>query len=240
VLEERWVREASVEPPDESTSVAPATAVVAVVAGDGVGRIFRSLGVRTLVPGGQSMNPSTADLVAAVVATGSAQVVILPNNKNIRPVAEQVGDLVDQTVTVVPTASIVEGFAALLAYDPDATAAQNGAAMCASMAHVVAGEVTRAVRDAVTDAGPVREGDWIGLSSSGVVSVADSIALASSRLLESLIQPEHELVTLIEGDGATHANTRRITDYLAESYPQVSVEVHHGGQPLYPYYFGIE
>jgi hypothetical protein len=186
------------------------------------------------------MNPSTADLVAAVLATGSQQVVILPNNKNIRPVAEQVADLVDQDVTVVPTASIVEGFAALLAYDPDATADQNGEAMRASMSHVVAGEVTRAVRDSATDAGPVREGDWIGLSGSGVLSVADSISSASNQLLAALVTPEHELVTIIEGDGATHANTRRITDYLADTFPKLSVEVHHGGQPLYPYYFGIE
>ncbi|MFI5034838.1 MAG: DAK2 domain-containing protein [Acidimicrobiales bacterium] len=240
VLEERWVREASQDQPEASTEPAPTTAVVAVVAGEGVGRIFRSLGVRTLVKGGQSMNPSTSDLVDAVHATGSAQVVILPNNKNIRPVAEQVANLVDQQVTVVPTASIVEGFAALLAYDPDASAAQNAEAMAASTAHVVAGEVTRAVRDAVTDAGDVREGDWIGLSATGVRSVADSIALASNRLLASLVTPEHELITIIEGDGATHANTRRITDYLAENYPQLAVEVHHGGQPLYPYYFGIE
>ncbi|MDE3064315.1 MAG: DAK2 domain-containing protein [Acidobacteriota bacterium] len=240
VLEERWVREASVVAPEEELGPAPATSVVAVVVGDGVGRIFRSLGVRALVKGGQSMNPSTSDLVEAVRATGSSQVVILPNNKNIRPVAEQVAALVDQTVTVVPTTSIVEGFAALLAYDPDATAAQNAAAMSESTAHVVAGEVTRAVRDAVTDVGQVREGDWIGLSASGVLSVADSIALASDRLLERLIQPGHELVTIIEGDGATHANTRRITDYLAENHPTVAVEVHHGGQPLYPYYFGIE
>ncbi len=103
VIEERWVREGSADQPDEEPDAAPTTSVVAVVVGDGVGRIFRSLGVRVLVAGGQSMNPSTADLVAAVEATGSQQVVLLPNNKNIRPVAEQVNDLVEQAVTVVPT-----------------------------------------------------------------------------------------------------------------------------------------
>jgi len=240
VLEERWVREAAGAGADETVEPAPTTAVVAVVVGDGVGRIFRSLGVRTLVKGGQSMNPSTSDLVDAVRATGSAEVVILPNNKNIRPVAEQVADVVDQHVTVVPTNSIVEGFAALLAYDPDATADQNATAMRESAQRVVAGEVTQAVRDSSTDVGDVHVGDWIGLSSHGVASVADSIALASNRLLATMVKPEHELVTIIEGDGATHANTRRITDYLAENFPQLTAEVHHGGQPLYPYYFGIE
>ena len=240
VIEERWVREASLVPDVDVAEPPPATAVVAVVVGEGVGRIFRSLGVRTLVKGGQSMNPSTSDLVAAVKATGSRQVVILPNNKNIRPVAEQVDALVDETVTVVPTNSIVEGFAALLAYDPDASAGQNAKTMGASAGNVVAGEVTQAVRDTSTDVGEVHVGDWIGLGAKGVRSVADSVAVASNQLLSQLIQPEHELLTIIEGDGSTQANTRRIAEFVAEEYPQLSVEIHHGGQPLYPYYFGIE
>ncbi len=240
VLEERWVREASGLQEIEEIEPAPPTAVVAVVVGDGVGRIFRSLGVRTLVKGGQSMNPSTADLVAAVHATGSSQVVLLPNNKNIRSVAEQVNNLVDQTVTVVPTNSIVEGFAALLEYDPDASAEQNAQAMSASACNVVGAEVTQAVRDTSTDVGEVHVGDWIGLSAKGVRSIADSIAGASNRLLAELIRPEHELLTIIEGEGSSPANTRRITEFLSDEYPQIAVEVHHGGQPLYPYYFGLE
>ena len=241
IVEERWVREGSaVQPEDVATAPAPATSVVAVVVGDGVGRIFRSLGVRTLVKGGQSMNPSTSELVEAVLATGSQQVVILPNNKNIRPVAEQVNALVDQEVTVVSTNSIVEGFAALLAYDPDASAQDNAQAMCESASHVVAGEVTQAVRDTSTDAGRVHVGDWIGLNAKGVRSVADSIAGAANKLLAGLVTEKHELITIIEGDGSTPANTRRITEFLADEYPSLSIEVHQGGQPLYPYYFGIE
>jgi hypothetical protein len=240
VIEERWVREASGASRENEREPAPTTAVVAVVVGEGIGRIFHSLGARQLVLGGQSMNPSTADLVDAVHATGSSQVVVLPNNKNIQPVAEQVAALVDERVSVVPTRSIVEGFAALLAYDPDASVEQNAAAMKASACSVVAGEVTQAVRDATTDAGAVHEGDWIGLGANGVLSVADSIAGASNQLLALLVRPEHELLTIIEGDGSSPANTRRVTEFLAEEYPQISVEVHHGGQPLYPYYFGLE
>jgi hypothetical protein len=240
VLEERWVREAVTEPFAMESSPAPTTAVVAVVVGEGIGRIFHSLGARQLVLGGQTMNPSTAELVEAVRATGSSQVVVLPNNKNILPVAEQVAGLVDQTVRVVPTSSIVEGFAALLAYDPDASAEQNAEAMGASACNVVAGEVTQAVRDTSTDAGEVHVGDWIGLGAKGVVSIAGSIAVASSQLLAGLVRPEHELLTIIEGDGSSPANTRRVTEFLAEEFPKISVEVHHGGQPLYPYYFGLE
>jgi DAK2 domain fusion protein YloV len=239
IVEERWVREGSAAQPEDVTT-APATSVVAVVVGDGVGRIFRSLGVRQLVKGGQSMNPSTSDLVEAVLATGSQQVVILPNNKNIRLVAEQVNALVDQEVTVVATNSIVEGFAALLAYDPDASAHDNAKEMCESASHVVAAEVTQAIRDTSTDAGQVHVGDWIGLNAEGVRSVADSIAGAANKLLAGLVTDTHELITIIEGDGSTPANTRRITEFLADEFPSLNVEVHQGGQPLYPYYFGIE
>ena len=240
IVEERWVREATLAVSDDVTDPAPTTAVVAVVVGEGIGRIFHSLGVRQLVLGGQSMNPSTSDLVDAVRASESSQVVLLPNNKNVRPVAEQVANLVEQRVGVVPTNSIVEGFAALLAYDPDASLEQNLAAMKASACNVVAGEVTQAVRDTTTGAGEVHVGDWIGLSASGVLSIADSIAAASNQLLAQLVRPEHELLTIIEGDGSSPANTRRVTEFFAEVYPQISVEVHHGGQPLYPYYFGLE
>ncbi len=193
VEEERWVRESvgapGAGPSIEGTGPPPTTSVVAVVTGEGIGRIFRSLGVHHQVVGGQSMNPSTADLVEAVEAVGSDEVVILPNNKNIRPVAEQVDALTDKTVRVVPTGSIVEGFAALLAYDPAPDAEANAAAMAASAARVVPAEVTRAVRDATTDAGQVREGDWIGLSRDGVVAVADSPSCAPRLLLEPPARP---------------------------------------------------
>jgi len=241
VVEEKWVREGRAEHEDDvSDEPAPPTAIVAVVVGEGVARIFRSLGVRTLVKGGQSMNPSTAELVEAAKATGSAEVVILPNNKNIRPVADQVGALVDFPVTVVPTNSIVEGFAALIAYDPSASAAENAKEMSEAASRVIAAEITQAVRDTTTDAGEVHVGDWIGLTGKGVISIAESVSSAANRLFEKLMTPEHELITIIEGEGATQANTRRITEFLHEKYPDVEVETHPGGQPLYPYLFGIE
>jgi dihydroxyacetone kinase-like predicted kinase len=218
----------------------PTTSVVAVVSGDGIGRIFRSLGVHYQVLGGQSMNPSTADLVKAVEAVGSEQVVILPNNKNIRPVAEQVDGLSGKTVRVVATGSIVEGFAALLAYDPAAGAGANEASMGESAARVVPAEITRAVRDTTTEAGEVHEGDWIGVSRDGVVSIADSAVMCTRLLLSRLLEPQHELITLIEGEGSRRADTRKISEWLEEEYPEVALEVHQGGQPLYPYLLGIE
>jgi len=244
VEEERWVRESvgapGAGPSDEGTEPPPTTSVVAVVSGDGIGRIFRSLGVHHLVVGGQTMNPATADMVKAVESVGSDQVVILPNNKNIRPVAEQVDALSGKTVRVVATGSIVEGFAALLAYDPASGADANVVTMSESAARVVPAEVTRAVRDTVTDAGEVHEGDFIGISRDGVVAVSDNIVVCTRLLLSRLLNSTHELVTLIEGEGARVADTRRIEEWLSEEHPEVAVEVHQGGQPLYPYLLGIE
>ena len=244
VEEERWVREsvgaAGAGAGTEDTGPPPTTSVVAVVSGDGIGRIFRSLGVHHLVVGGQTMNPATADLVKAVESIASEQVVILPNNKNIRPVADQVDALCGKTVRVVATGSIVEGFAALLAYDPAAEADANVASMSESAARVLPAEVTRAVRDSVTDAGEVHEGDFIGISRDGVVAVSDNVVVCARLLLSRLLEPTHELVTLIEGEGARVADTRRIEEWLSEEHPDVAIEVHQGGQPLYPYLLGIE
>jgi uncharacterized protein len=192
------------------------------------------------VVGGQTMNPATADLVKAVESVGSAEVVILPNNKNIEPVAEQVDSLTAKTVRVVATGSIVEGFAALLAYDPAANAVTNSESMATSAARVVPAEVTRAVRDSITDAGEVHEGDYIGISRDGVVAIADNAFVCTRLLLSRLLDDSHELVTLIEGEGARVADTRRIEEWLSEEYPEVALEVHQGGQPLYPYLLGIE
>jgi hypothetical protein len=240
--EERWVRDAAAAGPgaEEETGPTPKTAVVAVANGEGVGRIFRSLGVHHLVAGGQSMNPSTAQILEVVESVASTDVILLPNNDNIRPVAMQVCELATKTVRVVPTSGIVEGFAALLEYDPEAGADDNAAAMADSARRVVAGEVTQAVRDATGPMGPIRAGDWLGISRDGVEVVDETLGEAACGLLGKLLRDDHELVTLIEGDGSGTADTRHITEWLRENHSDVAVEVHHGGQPLYPYLISIE
>jgi dihydroxyacetone kinase-like predicted kinase len=242
IEEERWVRDAAAAGPvgDDDSGPPPRTAVVAVANGEGVGRIFRSLGVHHLVAGGQSMNPSTAQILEVVEAVGSTDVVLLPNNDNIRPVAMQVCDLSTKTVRVVPTSGIVEGFAALLEYDPEAGADANAAAMADSARRVVAGEVTQAVRDATGPMGPIKTGDWLGLSRDGIEVVDETLGGAACGLLGKLLRDDHELVTLIEGDGSGTADTRHITEWLREQRNDIAVEVHHGGQPLYPYLISIE
>ncbi|HVE94523.1 MAG TPA: DAK2 domain-containing protein [Acidimicrobiales bacterium] len=240
VEEERWVRDAAALPPEETVAMPVPTAVVAVATGDGIRRIFRSLGVQQMVAGGQSMNPSTAQILEAVEAAPAREVVVLPNNKNIVPVAEQVGELTDKTVRVVKTHGVAEGFAALLEYDPEASAEENARCMGEAADRVIAGEITHAVRDAESDAGTIHAGDFLGISRDGIVVVAESLNEAGAGLLEKLVTDDHEIITLIEGEGATAANTRHLTEWVREHRPNAGVEVHHGGQPLYPYLLSIE
>jgi DAK2 domain fusion protein YloV len=240
VEEERWVRDASPELAGVIGTTPVPTAVVAVCSGEGIRRIFHSLGVQGVVLGGQTMNPSTAQLLKVVEAVPAEEVVILPNNSNIIAVARQVDAETEKTVRVVPTKGAAEGFAALLAYDPQAPADDNAEAMGEAAASVVAGEVTRAVRDSTSDAGPIREGDYLGISNQGIQAVAGSVAEVAIGLLDVLVSEEHEIVTVIEGEGATVGDTRHIRQWLEDNRPDIETEVHHGGQPLYPYYFGIE
>ncbi|GAC1311985.1 MAG: DAK2 domain-containing protein [Acidimicrobiales bacterium] len=243
VEEERWVREAAPTAAEGGPGVLgnPATtAVVAIATGAGVGRLFRSVGVQAIVAGGQSMNPSTAHILEAVEACPAECVVILPNNKNIVPVAEQVAPLSGKDVRVVPTRSLTEGLAAAFAYDPEGGGDANEDAMRAAVANVVTGELTRAVRDAATDAGPVKEGEYLGLTRSGIAVVAPTLGQAGAGLLDVLVGAQHEIVTILEGEGSSPAATRHMSEWLGEHHPELMVEIHHGGQPLYPYLFSIE
>jgi DAK2 domain fusion protein YloV len=238
VEEERWVREA--EPEEEADQSPVATAVVAVATGEGIRRIFRSLGVQQIVAGGQSMNPSTAQILEAVEAAPSDSVIVLPNNKNIIAVAEQVQDLTDKTVRVVKTVGVAEGFAALMEYDPEASADENAATMTSCADRVISGEVTRAVRDSEADAGAIAEGDYLGICREGITVIASTLDDAVCGLVDKLATDDHEIITLIEGEGASAASTRRLAEWINEHRPKATVEVHHGGQPLYPYLLSIE
>jgi hypothetical protein len=236
--EPEWVAGAAASP--ATPREAPSTAVVAVGVGDGVRRLLQSLGVHEIVAGGQSMNPSTAEILAAVEASGARSVVVLPNNKNIVPVARQVDGLTDRRVSVVPTTSVVEGLAALVAYDPRAPIDANVEAMNDAARRVRTGEVTRAVRDAVAECGPVHEGDWIALDDSGICAAVRSPAEAAQAVLDRLVDDDSEIVTVLIGAEAPAADTARIREHLEVTYPHIEVEFHEGGQPLYPYLVGVE
>ncbi len=216
------------------------TEVVAVSVGSGVARMFESLGVRAIIAGGQTMNPSTADFLQAIEQLGAQQVVLLPNNSNIIAVAEQVDACTEAVVRVIPTRGIAEGLAALVAYNPTLDAAQNYQAMFDAAAEVVAGEVTQAVRDTDSEIGPVAKGQWLGLDRNGLRVVANSAVGAATGLLAELLSHEHELVTVIYGADATQAQVTEIQSWLATNHPDIELEAHEGNQPLYNFYLGVE
>jgi DAK2 domain fusion protein YloV len=217
------------------------TAVVAVCTGDGLVELFAQLGVQGVVAGGQSMNPSTAELLDTVEHVHADQVVILPNNKNIIPVAEQVDALTAKQVAVVPTRSIPEALAALVSYDPEADLAENAEQMGDAASSVVTGELTRAVRDSTSGTGDISEGDWIGLTrGEGIVAVSADIEAAATTLLEAIVGDGAELVTVIVGADAEEETTSTIRGWLREHRGDVASEIQFGGQPLYPFLFGVE
>jgi len=246
VEEEQWVRDQAAQPLSGS-DVASAgaterctTAVVTVAVGEGVRRLLYSLGVQAVVAGGQSMNPSTAQILDAIERCPSDSVIVLPNNKNIVPVAEQVHELTARHVQVVPTHAVVEALAALVAYDPQATVDANAAAMTEAVQRVRTGEITQAVRDGVGDSGPIKAGDWIAISRDGVWVIEKTAADAAIRLVDRLVDDESELLTVLAGAQAVTAETARLEEHVALAYPHLEIEVHEGGQPLYTYLVGVE
>ena len=217
------------------------TAVVAVCSGEGLAELFANLGVQGIVAGGQTLNPSTAELLDVVETVNADEVVILPNNKNIIPVAEQVDALTSKRVLVVPTRTMPEALAALVVYDPEASVDDNTAEMIEAAESVATGEVTQAVRESKSDVGPIATGDWMGIvKGDGIVAVADSVEAASRALLTKLLEGDGELLMMITGADADPATTAALQAWLADDHADVQVEVHAGGQPLYPFLFGVE
>ena len=231
VQEESWVRQGLI-PTHEKV----ATAVVAVGLGDVVEDALRALGAQRVVAGGQTMNPSTADLLEAIDAVAADEVVVLPNNKNVVPVAEQAAKLASRPAHVVPTKGLVEGLAALLVYDADADGATNAEAMADAARRVVSGQITHAVRDS----GDIAEGDWLGLAGDEIVVVRRDLAACAVALLDTLVGDHHELVMVIEGETATMEATERVREWLGSDRPKVAVDVQCWRQPLSAYLFSIE
>ena len=246
VAEEHEAREATLggvaHKHHSQSALPPVTcAVVAIASGDGLAELFGQLGVQGVVTGGQTLNPSTQELLDAVEHMNATQVVILPNNKNIIPVANQIDALTTKDVRVVPTCSMPEALAALVSYDPEVSAETNERNMTSAAHSVATGEITQAVRDTSSDVGAVTVGDWIGLvRGDGIVAVSGSLTGAATALLGQLISDGGELLTIITGIDASTTQTEHITTWVSQQHPDITVEVHHGDQPLYPYLFGVE
>lgn len=242
VQEERWVREAGQHQATSTPQPAPErrTAVVAVAEGPGVQRAFRSLGTAAVVAGGTTVSVTAEHLLEVVESIDSPEVLILSNSSQVVKVAEQVASEASKRVAVLPTSDVQEGIAAACEYDPESSLEDNLSVMGAAAGKVVSGRVTRAVRPTDGPGCPIAEGDWIGLSPEGIEVVGSSPVEVTCALLAKLISAGHELVTVIEGDGRRAADTRAVTEWLAEHHPGLEVEVIQGGQPVFPFLVGIE
>ncbi len=214
--------------------------VVVVSVGEGNAELFRSLGVDIVLSGGQSMNPSTEDLLGAIQSLTAQHIYVLPNNPNIIMAAKQAAELAERPVTVLPTRTIPQGLAAMLAFQENDNDAANTARMTKASERVVTGQVTQAVRDTNMDGIEIKDGHYIGIKDKTIVASTPSLEETCRRLSAELLGTGSDMITVLTGEGADPDTTERLSEWLAEQYPDVEVEVHEGGQPLYPYLFAVE
>lgn len=214
--------------------------VVAISVGEGIDRLFKDLNVDVLVSGGQTMNPSTEDIISAIDKTNGDHVIILPNNSNIILAAQQAKTLSDRSIIVIPTKTIPQGIAALLTMDPEKDPEYNVDIMSEAIKNVITGQVTFAVRDTEFNGTEISKGDIIGLSDKDILSAGTDINEVSKKLIDKLMDKEMSIITLMYGEDISEETANELADLLTESYPDMDIEVIHGGQPLYYYIFAIE
>ncbi|MDH5696313.1 MAG: DAK2 domain-containing protein, partial [Dehalococcoidia bacterium] len=215
-------------------------ATIAVVSGDGLAEVFTSLGATAIVPGGQTMNPSTKDLLQAVKAVASDKVIILPNNKNIVLTAEQVLSLTDKMVEIVPTQTIPQGVAALLAFDYEADFETNVQLMKEAKSTVKTIEITRAIRSAHLDGLSIKKRQAIGLLDGELLAAGNNTIDTINKILAKLHLKKSEIITIYYGVDTEPAQAEKISASVREQYPHLQVEVVKGGQPHYNYIISIE
>ncbi len=214
--------------------------LVAVSPGPGFDEILRSLEVEGIVSGGQTMNPSTADILKAVEALPQEEVIVLPNNQNIQMAAAQAAEMSAKKVRVVPARSLPQAIAALLVFDPEADVDQNYEAMVSALDNVVSGSVTTAVQDAHVEGVSVRAGEIIGLLEDDLVLAVATVEDAVLALLERMGAREREIITLYYGEGVSAEDAEALAERVRQAFADQEVEVLHGGQPHYPYILSVE
>jgi DAK2 domain fusion protein YloV len=229
------------KPKQELAKVQPGQiAVVVVSPGPGLSRIFASLGVAAIVEGGQTMNPSTQEILAAFENLSTDKVIVLPNNKNIVMTANQAKDVTVKKLAVVPSKSIPQGLAAMLVHDPDGELDAVAAKMTKALGTVRTGEVTVATRSVEIDGVAVKEGEAISLLDGKLVASAPAVESALLELLDKAHADEHELVTLIYGEDVSQNEANRLSDAVRHAHPKLEIELQNGGQPHYQFIVSIE
>ena len=215
-------------------------AVVTIAMGEGVAQLLRSIGASYVIEGGQTMNPSTEDIVKAVKEIGAEKVLILPNNKNIVMAAEQAVELLDIEAAVVPTKTIPQGMAAVLAFNPEEAVETNKEIMTEAFAHVKTGQVTFAVRDTSIDGVEIHKDDFMALAEGKIVLSTPALKDAAEKVITDLVDEDSEIVTIIYGENTTEDNANELATFIEERYPDVEVEIFNGKQGLYPYIISVE
>ncbi|PZH90282.1 hypothetical protein C7R46_12280 [Staphylococcus aureus] len=216
------------------------TAIITISMGEGISEIFKSMGATHIISGGQTMNPSTEDIVKVIEQSKCKRAIILPNNKNILMASEQAASIVDAEAVVIPTKAMPQGISALFQYDVDATLEENKAQMADSVNNVKSGSLTYAVRDTKIDGVEIKKDAFMGLIEDKIVSSQSDQLTTVTELLNEMLAEDSEILTVIIGQDAEQAVTDNMINWIEEQYPDVEVEVHEGGQPIYQYFFSVE
>ena len=214
---------------------------ISVSVGEGMGEIFRELGADYLIEGGQTMNPSTEDVLQAISHVNAKNIFIFPNNKNIILAANQARDLTeDKNIIVIPTKTIPQGITAMISYVPDKTVEQNTEEMLEAMTHVKTGQVTYAVRDTKIDDKEIRQGDIMGIGDKGILAVGQGIEDITVETLKEMVDEDTEIISIYYGADVTEEDAEQLCERLEELYPDFDVEINQGGQPIYYYVVSVE
>lgn len=214
---------------------------IAVSIGEGLNEIFKELGVDYIIEGGQTMNPSTDDMLNAIDEVNAKHVFIFPNNKNITLAANQAKSLVkDKEVIVIPTKTVPQGITAIINFVPDLSAEENEEVMLEEIKNVKTGQVTYAVRDTHIDDKEIHKDDIMGIGDSGIIAVGTDIAATTKEMLEALVDEDSELISIYYGADVSEEDAEKLTAEIEEKYPSVDVDTHFGGQPIYYYVLAVE
>lgn len=214
---------------------------ISVSIGEGINEIFKGLGVDYIIEGGQTMNPSTEDMLNAIEKVNAKTVFILPNNKNIILAANQAASLVeDKKIIVIPTKTIPQGITALINYIPDSTPEDNEQRMSSEISMVKTGQVTYAVRDTVIDDKEIKQDDFMGIGDSGILSVGQNLETTVMDMMKQLVDEDSAIVSIYYGEDTKEEDANALGEKIGEAFPDVEIEVHYGGQPIYYYVISVE
>ncbi|MFD3201300.1 DAK2 domain-containing protein [Bacillus sp. LR_5] len=214
--------------------------IVTVAMGEGISDLFKSIGASVVIEGGQTMNPSTEDIVEAVKSLNAETVFILPNNSNIIMAANQAASVMDEQVFVIPSKTVPQGMSALLAFNPDQEAEANEGNMLSAIQQVKSGQVTYSVRDTHIDGKDIKKGDFMGILNGTIIGTAEDQLSAAKMLLSEMIGEDDEIVTILYGEDASQEEAEELEAFLSEKYEEIEVEIHNGKQPLYSYIVSAE